>query len=144
MVLPTITAAHGSNEPDRNRLCGSSPANERDAVGDVVYTRDEVNGNDELLLRVRSDGVESYVNLYLSETGLFTGRYEGYIRLTDANGDGTGIDQSGASTDWGAKVRHGRAGNQRIRRGRHRCSERAGNDRVSRFWWASSEPADRN
>lgn len=101
-----------SNEPDRNRLCGSSPANERDAVGDVVYTRDEVNGNDELLLRVRSDGVESYVNLYLSETGLFTGRYEGYIRLTDANGDGTGIDQSGASTDWGAKVRHGRAGNQ--------------------------------
>ena len=100
----------GSNEPDRERKCGSSPANERDGVGDVVYTRDEVNGNDELLLRVSSDGVESYVNLYLTETGLFTGRYEGYIRLTDANGDGTDIDQSGSSTDWGAKVRHGRAG----------------------------------
>ncbi|MYF79901.1 MAG: hypothetical protein F4180_08700, partial [Chloroflexi bacterium] len=96
-----------SNEPDRNRLCGNSPANERDGIGDVVYTRDEVNGNDELLLRVSSDGVERDVNLYLSETGLFTGRYEGYIRLTDANGDGTEIDQSGSSTDWGAKVRHG-------------------------------------
>ena len=106
-----------SNEPDRERnnvwKCGSSPASERDGVGDVVYTRDEVNGNDELLLRVGSDGDDPpYVNLYLSETGLFTGRYEGYIRLTDANGDGTGIDQSGSSTDWGAKVRHGRAGSR--------------------------------
>ncbi|MXZ03735.1 MAG: hypothetical protein F4Y88_08765 [Chloroflexi bacterium] len=106
----------GSHEPNRERndvwRCGSSPANERDGAGDVVYTRDEVNGNDELLLRVRSDGVESYVNLYLSETGLFTGRYEGYIRLTDANGDGTEIDQSGSPTDWGAKVRHGRSGSR--------------------------------
>ena len=105
-----------SNEPDRERndvwRCGSSPANERDGLGDVVYTRDEVEGNDELLLRVRSDGDEPDVNLYLSETGLFTGRYEGYIRLTDANGDGTDIDQSGLSTDWGAKVRHGRAGSR--------------------------------
>ena len=104
-----------ANEPKRERndvwRCGSSPANERDSFGDVVYTRAEVNRNDELLLRVRSDGDEPYVNLYLSETGLFTGRYEGYIRLTDANGDGTDIDQSGSSTDWGAKVRHGRAGN---------------------------------
>ncbi len=105
-----------ANEPDRERndvwRCGGSPANERDSVGDVVYTRDEVNRNDELLLRVRSDGDEPDVNLYLSETGLFTGRYEGYIRLTDANGDGTGIDESGLSTDWGAKVRHGRVGSR--------------------------------
>ena len=105
-----------SDEPDRESndvwRCGSSDADERDGHGDVVYTDDEVYGNDELLLRVRSDGDESYVNLYLTETGLFTGRYEGYIRLTDANGDGTYIDQSGSSTDWGAKVRHGTSGSR--------------------------------
>ena len=32
--------------------------------------------------------------------------------MTDANGDGTVLDQSGSSTDWGAKVRHGRAGSR--------------------------------
>ena len=129
-------------------MFGSAEAaqrDERDGVGDVVYTRDEVNGNDELLLRVRSDGDDPpYVNLYLSETGIFTGRYEGYIRLTDANGDGTGIDQSGSSTDWGAKVRHGESGQPGIGRGGHWCRDWAGNDRVSRFQRASSEPADRD
>ncbi len=106
----------GSREPDRERndvwRCGSSPANERDGSSDVVFTDDEVAGNDELLLRVSSDGDEPYVNLHLEETGLFSGRYEGYVRLTDANGDGTGIDGSGQSTDWGAKVRHGRSGSR--------------------------------
>ena len=90
--------------------CGSSTASERDGDGDVVYRDDEVDDNDELLLRVESDGVEQYVNLYLHETGRFTGRYEGYIRLTDANGDGVDLGDSGSSTDWGAKVRHGSAG----------------------------------
>ncbi len=106
----------GSNEPDRESndvwRCGSSEADERDGHGDVVYTDDEVDGNDELLLRVRSDGDEAYVNLYLTETGLFTGRYEGYIRLTDANGDGTEIDESGPSEDWGVKVRDGDSGSR--------------------------------
>ncbi len=105
-----------STEPDRERndvwRCGSGEADERNGNGDVVYIRDEIDGNDELLLRVRSDGDEPYVNLYLSETGRFTGRYEGYIRLTDANGDGTDLGRPGPSTDWGAKVRHGGTGSR--------------------------------
>ena len=36
--------------------------------------------------------IEQSVNLYLSETDLFTGRYEGYLRLTDSNGDGKDSD----------------------------------------------------
>ena len=97
-----------TTQPDRERndvwRCGSSQANERDGVGDVVYTEDEISGNDELLLRVRSTGDEPYVNLYLTETDLFTGRYEGYIRLTDANGDGRRAVGDKA-TDWGRRVK---------------------------------------
>ena len=105
-----------SDGPDRERndvwRCGSSEADERDGHGDVVYTRSEIDGNDGLLLRVSSDGDESPVNLHLTETGRFTGRYEGYIRLTDSNGDGTEIDESGPSEDWGAKIRPGAPGSQ--------------------------------
>ncbi len=100
---------NSSDEPDRERndvwRCGSNTASERDGTGDVVYTDDEVNGNDELMLQVSSDGDQDSVDLYLSETGLFTGRYEGYIRLTDANGDGQYRGCGSSSTDWGSCVR---------------------------------------
>ena len=90
---------------------------EDSCVGDVndgdefpVFTEDEVEDNDALIVRAKSDGDEQSVNLYLTETGLFTGRYEGYVRLTDANGDGR---DSGATPpitsrdDWGLEVRDG-------------------------------------
>ena len=54
------------------------------------YTEDEIDDNDALVVRAKSDGDQQSVNLYLSETGRFTGQYEGYVRLTDANGDGQG------------------------------------------------------
>ena len=44
------------------------------------------------------------MNLYLTETDLFTGRYEGYIRLTDANGDGR-KSKGDKATDWGRRVK---------------------------------------
>ena len=100
--------------PDQDRddvwRCGSKEAEERDTTGDVVFTSREIANNDELLLRVAADGDESTVNLYLTETGLFTGRYEGYVRLTDANGDGR--FSTGKVTDWGLMVRDGSAGSR--------------------------------
>ncbi len=105
------------DDPDYERnggwRCGSSPARERDGVGDVEFTRSEIDGNDELLLRARSDGDHDSVNLYLTETGLFTGRYEGYLRLTDPNGDGRFSGGSSTATDWGLMVRDGSGSSER-------------------------------
>ena len=49
---------------------------------------------DPLVLRVGADGTPPSQNLWLSETDHFSGRYEGFLRLTDADGNGGG-------TDWG-------------------------------------------
>ena len=99
------------DDPDEERnsgwFCGSSPAGERDENDDVEFTRSEIDDNDELLLRARSDGDQDSVNLWLQETGLFTGRYEGYLRLTDPNGDGRYRDGSNTVTDWGWMVDDG-------------------------------------
>ena len=105
-----------SDVPDRDQSdvwrCGSSQASERNTTGDVEFTSRESGGNDELTVRVSSDGDESSVNLYLTETGLFTGRYEGYVRLTDSNGDGNYAGSTNSSTDWGARVRDASAGSR--------------------------------
>lgn len=105
-----------SDIPDRDRSdvwrCGSSQAGERNTTSDVEFTSREIDGNDELTVRVSSDGDESSVNLYLTETGLFTGRYEGYVRLTDSNGDGNYAGSTSNSTDWGARVRDASAGSR--------------------------------
>ncbi len=94
-------------EPDRERRgdwkCGSRDADKRNTDADVEFTDSEIDRNDELLLRVDSDGDEDSVSLHLTETGRFTGRYEGYVRLTDANGDGSYSGRS--ATDWGYRVR---------------------------------------
>ncbi len=101
----------GGSDPEHNRnngwQCGNVAALERDSVSNVVYTRSEIDGNDELTLQVRSDGDQDAVNLHLAETGLFTGRYEGYVRLTDTNGDGQYQSCGSQSTNWGACVRDG-------------------------------------
>ena len=99
------------DDPDEERnsgwFCGSSTALERDQPEDIEFTRDEIEDNDGLLIRARSDGDQDAVNLYLTETGLFTGRYEGFLRLTDPNGDGRYPDGSTTATDWGLMVRDG-------------------------------------
>jgi hypothetical protein len=76
-------------------------------MDDVVYTKDEMEDNEELLVRASADGdlEERHVNLHLKETGRFSGVYQGYVRLTDANGDGRGT--SNTPDDWGRKVRPG-------------------------------------
>ena len=86
-----------------------------DGLNDPVFTEDEVEDNDALVVRAKSDGDEQSVDLYLQETGRFTGRYEGFVRLTDANGDGSAEadDTSTANIneanrqDWGYEVDDG-------------------------------------
>ena len=53
-----------------------------------------------LTVEARADGRDSTWNLWLYETGRFTGRYEGYLELTDENGAGTDAD------GWGLDVGH--------------------------------------
>ena len=77
---------------------------------DVVYTEDEIDDNDALVVRAKSDGDEQSVNLYLSETGRFDGRYEGMLRLTDSNGDGQDDDVDppiNTQVDWGRAIADG-------------------------------------
>ena len=49
------------------------------------------------------------VNLYLTETGRFSGVYQGFVRLTDANADGQqlGAAAGGSASDWGRQAQHG-------------------------------------
>ena len=80
-------AAGTSGNPDPSNPDGD--VDTEDAAVPVGFTKDEREDGDALIVRVESDGVESSQNLWLRETGRFTSRYEGYVRLTDANGDGT-------------------------------------------------------
>ena len=82
----------------------------RQRTDNVVYTEDEIDDNDALVVRAKSDGDQQSVDLYLTETGRFTGQYEGFVRLTDANGDGKDPDASPPITsrnDWGHVVGDG-------------------------------------
>ena len=63
---------------------GTATLSENNLDTDIVYTEDEIDDNVALEVRAKSDGDEQSVNLYLSETDLFTGCYEGYLRLTDS------------------------------------------------------------
>ncbi len=69
----------------------------------VVYTSKEKEDNEPLLVRASSDGDDREVNLHLKETGIFDGRYEGYLRLTDPNGDGR--NSGDAAKDWGLETK---------------------------------------
>ena len=62
---------------------------------------------DALVLRASADGDAPNQNLWLKETGDFTGVYEGYVRLTDADGHGDSDDtKDGNQQDnWGRDVK---------------------------------------
>ena len=49
---------------------------------------DDTEKQDALVLRASGDGNTPNQNLHLKEVGRFSGKYEGYLRLTDADGDG--------------------------------------------------------
>ena len=81
-----------------------------DADGDDVtpdFSDDETDDGDALLLRASGDGNEPHQNLHLKEVGRFSGKYEGFLRLTDADGngdpdeDGDNNQEEANRTDWG-------------------------------------------
>ncbi len=100
--------------------------NDRDDDGDLVldagaqvinddstdpdFTKDEkkIDTGRALLVEARADGDNEAVELYLVETDRFSGRYEGRLRLTDANGDGSEQDFR-AEENWGIQTEHGDA-----------------------------------
>ncbi len=53
-----------------------------------------------LSVSARSDGRDTSANLHLKETSRFSGRYEGYLKLTDENGDNGG-SEANPRTNWG-------------------------------------------
>ena len=71
---------------------------------------DEVADYDNFKLDVSSDGVQASREVYLKETGRFTGVFQGFVRLTDSDGDGGEIGTDGEripSTprlNWGREV----------------------------------------
>ncbi len=75
-------------------------AGELDGETNVVYTSNEKDRNTALEVMASADGDDRSANLYLKETARFSGVYQGYLRLTDANGDGRGTDRN----DWGLET----------------------------------------
>ncbi len=68
-------------------------------VSRVDYTADEKADNDALSVQVKSDGDDTSQKLWLKETDIFSGRYHGFVRLTDSNGDRVNSDT--ARSNWG-------------------------------------------
>ena len=72
-------------------------------VNAPAFTKDETGSTrDKLLVEAVGDGVTRTQHLRLEETGRFTGRYEGYLRLTDANGNVVGTGANAAN--WGRET----------------------------------------
>ena len=70
-----------------------------------VFTKSEKDSKSALTVRAKSDGDVSAQNLWLYETNRFSGRYEGYVRLTDADGDGRGATGT-AAANWGLQTKN--------------------------------------
>ena len=63
------------------------------------FSNAEEKADAELVVEARADGRDGRWMLRLHETGRFTGRYEGYVKLTDENGGGADADGWGLSVD---------------------------------------------
>ncbi len=91
---------------------GDQNTDKEDGTEDVVYTSNEKSRNQALVVQAIADGdlEDRSVNLYLKETGRFDGVYQGFVRLTDANGDGRDDNSTPAKTDitdWGRQAKNG-------------------------------------
>ncbi len=65
----------------------------------VLYTSSEMGNDTALYSQASSDGNTTSQHLVLEETHRFSGVYQGYLRLTDADGDGE--NTAGERTNWG-------------------------------------------
>ena len=90
---PTTTPINTAWKCDQGsgRRCngGLGSRHRDDTRNDVVFTEDEIEDNDALTVLAKADGDQQSVDLYLEETGRFSGQYVGFVSLTDANGDGS-------------------------------------------------------
>ena len=75
---------------------GTEPNPDADVSPIFVDDEDDEDADeqDALVLRAGADGNVPAQNLWLKEKGRFSGRYEGFLRLTDADGDGSVKDPS--------------------------------------------------
>ena len=80
-----VVDANDDDIPDDAELAKSQPD----------FSKAEDNAGAELVVEARSDGREGRQFLMLHETSRFSGRYEGFLALTDENGDDEG---------WGLQV----------------------------------------
>ena len=118
----TYRECSGDNTPSKSGdewecTPGTDDPTENDGEFDVVFTDNEKNRNDALVVRALADGnlENRSVDLFLTETGRFDGVYQGYLLLTDANGDG----RTGTSTspdNWGRVVERARVPIRTMRR----------------------------
>ena len=97
---------------ERETLIGGAKSGDARYTADVHkpdFTKSEKTNDSPLNVKVKSDGVATEQNLWLYETNRFSGRYEGYVRLTDADGQGpdSDPDTDGAqASNWGLATGH--------------------------------------
>ena len=87
----------GDYDGTNNPALDMQPAFTADEGADTDPPTDDV----ALKVQAKADGNVTTQDLWLMETGRFTGRYEGYLRLTDPDGDGGG---ESVRTDWGLQL----------------------------------------
>ena len=75
------------------------------------FTKAERKAGSALLMEARSDGRANKQSLWLKETSRFSGRYEGYLMLTDENGNEPDKDMNDEPQNWGIAVRRVRNSN---------------------------------
>ena len=93
--------------PDNDKSVTADP--DVEGVEPVFEEEDEdlstPGAQDALILRVSSDGNTPTQNLWVKEADRFSGIYEGYIRLTDADGNGSAVtdgeQDENAEENWG-------------------------------------------
>ncbi len=98
---------------EKEELRGGKKKSEYGPVGDrdvsPVFTDDETEDDDALVLRASGDGNAPSQNLWLKEVDRFSGKYEGYLRLTDADGDGSkpasDDEKALGRGNWGLRAR---------------------------------------
>ena len=76
---------------------------------DDTTTVAQRNDQKALVVSAGADGEKESRNLWLKETGRFSGTYVGFLRLTDSNGNGSEAgeqEEAEAPDNWGRKVVH--------------------------------------
>lgn len=104
-ACPTLKGGDGDGADD----CKTNSEQPNDRPN---YTSSEISNKSALVARVQGDNGQGAKNLYLLETGRFTGKYAGFIRITDPDGNGP-RDRAGnlvtSTRNWGLEFNDGTA-----------------------------------